>query len=95
MIRWTLEASEDIEFIRDYISTDSPRAAAQQCDLILKAVDRIDRFPRSGRKSNAPKLREMAVPKTPYIIFYRLFPDTVVLVGILHGAMRRPRRLRR
>jgi plasmid stabilization system protein ParE len=95
VIRWTLEASEDIELIRDYISADSPRAASQQCDLILKAVDQIDLFPKSGRKSNAPKLRELAGPKTPYIIFYRLFPDAAVLVGILHGAMRRPRRLRR
>ena len=95
MIRWTTEASSDLETIREFIAADNPSAAARQCDLILEAVDQIDTFPNSGRQSIVPKLRQLSVPHTPYIIFYRLFPNATVLIGILHGAMRRPKRLRR
>jgi toxin ParE1/3/4 len=93
MIRWTQEASVDFEAIRGYIEANNPSAAIRQSDLIAEAIEQIDSFPRSGRKVASVRLRQLTVPKTPYIVFYRLHPEVVIVSRILHGAMRRPKNL--
>jgi len=95
MIRWTKEAADDFEAIRDYIEADNPAAAIRQSDLILDAIDQLKGFPISGRNTKSPRLRELVVPQTPYIIGYRLRPEAVIIAGIRHGARRIPRHLRR
>lgn len=94
MIRWTTEAAEDFQSIRIYIEADNSAAADFQSGLIVQAVEQLESFPKSGRKSDAVRLRQWAVPGTPYIIFYRVRPEAIIIVRILHGAMRRPGKLR-
>jgi len=95
MIMWTPDASDDFESIRDFISGDSIAAAVRQCDLISQSIDQLSRFAESGRKSKVRNIRQLAVPRTPYIIFYKIHSNTVIVMRIMHGAMRIPRNLGR
>ena len=93
LIRWSLEAAADFADIRDYLTSNSPAAALSQSELIEQSIDQLSNFPESGPKTRRPKTRKMAVPRTPYLIFYRIHRDVVILERILHGAMRRPKTL--
>jgi plasmid stabilization system protein ParE len=46
VIRWTTEASDDFEAIRTYIEADNTVAAQWQSDLILRAINQLESFPK-------------------------------------------------
>lgn len=48
-VRWTDQAIEDVESIRDFIARDSPRYALLVAERLVGAVERLESFPRSGR----------------------------------------------
>lgn len=48
-VRWTDQAIEDAESIRDFIARDSPRYALLVAERLVGAVERLESFPRSGR----------------------------------------------
>jgi len=95
VIRWTPEAANDFRAIREYIAADNLEAAFRQCDLIADSIAQLARFPLSGKPRLRGTIRQLAVPNTAYTIYYRQRPEAIVLLGILHGAMRVPRRLRK
>jgi toxin ParE1/3/4 len=72
-VRWTPEASEDLQAIYDFIARDSEHYANLVFETILSSIDKIERFPLIGRK--LPELarediREIIHP--PYRIVYRI-----------------------
>jgi toxin ParE1/3/4 len=86
-VAWTRQAILDVEAIRNYISRDSQRYAAVVVDRIVKAVDRLEEFPLSGRsvpERPDTKLREMLCGN--YRIVYRVSGDLVEVVTVFHGA---------
>ena len=90
MIRWTVTALEHLAEIQSSIAKDNPTAATRQCQLIHRAVETLDRFPEMAPEADAN--RRLVVPKTSYVVFYRVLPDCVIIRAIWHGA-RRPTRL--
>ena len=73
LVRWTLQAADDLEAIRDFIARDSEPYAALVVARILSAIDRPEEFPMSGRtppEKRGTDLRELIEP--PYRIVYRL-----------------------
>ena len=94
-MRWTPEAFDDFESIRDFIAEDSVAAAVRQCERISESIDQLSRFAESGRKSRTKGIRQLFVPRTPYIIFYRIHSNTIELIRIMHGAQRIPKKLGR
>ena len=72
-IIWSPRSLRDVESIRDYITRDSPRIADLVVTRIIKAVERLQTFPESGRKvpeRNDPEIREVIA--APYRVVYRL-----------------------
>ena len=47
-LRWTTQAVEDVEAIRNFIANDSDAYADLVVARLLEAVERLERFPRSG-----------------------------------------------
>jgi toxin ParE1/3/4 len=92
LIRWSNLAAAQFKAIHAYIAKDSIQAARRQGGLILKAIDQLDAFALSGRVGNTPERRELVVPGTPYIVYYRLREDAVLLTSIRHAARLKPRR---
>ncbi|MCL2752014.1 MAG: type II toxin-antitoxin system RelE/ParE family toxin [Firmicutes bacterium] len=83
------EALEDIDGIYDYIAADSPIAALEVTDRILKHIEQLIEFPKSGKLYPDEKLKDYqfrTLTEPPYLIFYRLIDQTVTIYRVLHGA---------
>ena len=88
-IIWTEFALEDLRSIHEYISKDSKVYADRQVNKIIKRVEQIENFPRSGRvvpEFNSEFLRELI--EGNYRIIYQIYPDSSVIgiVRVHHAA---------
>ncbi len=86
-IIWSPQALRDIEAIRAYIAEDSPHVAELVVGRIVKAVERLEAFPKSGRKvpeRNDPEIRE--VIEAPYRIVYRIRVGAVEVATVFRAS---------
>ncbi len=83
---WSPSAIEDLKHLRVYIARDNPRAAAEIAKTVLEAVERLRRFPSTGRPGRVPHTRELVVPGTPLVIAYTVSERGVEIIAVLHGA---------
>jgi addiction module RelE/StbE family toxin len=90
IIAWSLLARRDLEQLRAYIERDNPAAAARTADRILDAAERLEQFPHLGRPGRETATRELVVPRTPYILIYRVRGEVLEMLRVLHGAQRWP-----
>ncbi|MDI1365300.1 MAG: type II toxin-antitoxin system RelE/ParE family toxin [bacterium] len=89
---WTRAALHDLAEARAWIAADSPNAAAGQVARIVAAVAKLIDFPEAGRIGRRVGTRELVIPRTPFLIAYRVKPDVVEVLRLLHGAKRWPGR---
>lgn len=94
LIRWSERASAEFDAIFDCIAEDSPQAAVDQVRRILSGIDQLRAFPISGPAAGIPHTRQLYVPGTPYIVYYRRKGNIVKLLSIRHASMRKPRRFK-
>jgi plasmid stabilization system protein ParE len=89
-IRWTRQAIVDVDNIYDFIATSSPRGARAIVDRIDRAIMSLTVHPRMGRPGRVPGSRELVVPRTRFIVAYRLRGQAVEVLGVIHAARRWP-----
>jgi toxin ParE1/3/4 len=89
-IVWTARALRDLASLREHISRERPAAAERQIERIFTAVERLTRFPRSGRLGRRTGMRELVVNQTSYLLAYRIRGDFVEVLAVLHGRQRWP-----
>ncbi len=87
---WAAAALRDLQAAREFIGPDNPAAARAQLALVFAAARRIAAFPGLGRPGRVPETREMAVPRTPYILGYRVRADALIVLRVLHGRRQWP-----
>lgn len=92
---WTRYALSDRDDIFTFIETENPQAAVLIDERLAAAADRLKDFPESGRAGRIDGTRELAVPRTPYIITYIVMPDRVRVLRVLHGARLWPDRIQK
>ncbi|MCR6636125.1 type II toxin-antitoxin system RelE/ParE family toxin [Devosia sp.] len=85
-VRESFAAKQDRQDIWLYIANDSIRAADRLLDAILAVGQRAGEFPESGQLR--PELGDgiRAIPLDNYVIYYRLTPDAVYVLRVLHSA---------
>ena len=88
-LRWRLSAVSDLAEIQDFISESDPDAAGAVVDRVLRSVDRLATFPKSGRVGQIPGTRELVVPGLPYIVVYTTDDTDISIIGVFHGARNR------
>ncbi len=85
---WSDPAVDDLGAIRDYIAHDSKHYAAQFIARILDAVERLESFPRLGRRvpeaMDQPGVREIIFRN--YRIIYRVERQRLLILGVIHGS---------
>jgi toxin ParE1/3/4 len=88
VVEWTAEAEEDLIDIWTYIAQDNPQAADNLLDEIDAKALALASSPYLGaaRPDIAPELRHFVVGR--YLILYRIIPDGVQVVRVVHGARR-------
>jgi toxin ParE1/3/4 len=72
-VEWTDRALDELGDIGEYIALDNPEAAKRLIKKVFEATDRLENFPRSGKKiPEFPSLshRELVIP--PCRVFYRI-----------------------
>jgi len=79
-------ARQDYRDIWRYIANDNPAAANRLLWRIDAKLERYADNPRRGatRDNLTPGLRSFPVGN--YLVFYRIVPDGIELVRVLHGA---------
>ncbi len=92
-IKWLRTALRNLDDEAEYISRDSPTAAAKVVTGIVKAVALLGQFPSLGRPGRVAGTRELVVSGTPYIIPYRARGDAVEILRVFHAAPKWPERL--
>lgn len=94
---WTAPALDDLDDIAAWIALDNEPAAADLVQRTLTAVERLRRFPASGRW--VPELtgriyRELIVP--PLRVIYRREQASVLIIHVMRGQQQlQTQRLRR
>ena len=80
---WTEPALADLDEIAEYIALDDSRAAARLVKKVFDRVERLERFPNSGKRpgelTDTP-YREVVVP--PCRMFYRVDRELVYILYI-------------
>ena len=83
---WTEPALHDLNEIADYIALDNPDAAVQLVSNIFDNVERLEKYPASGKtveEMPGTDYRELVIP--PCRIFYRSEADFVYVLYIMRG----------
>jgi len=69
-IRYLPTAVHQIDAILSYLAARNAGAARRVGDSIRRSIQRIAHFPHSSRASEVPGVRELAIVRYPYIVFY-------------------------
>jgi len=80
-IRWTTEASDQLESAIRYIQRENPTAAL---DVAQPVIDRIEQLPGLGRPGEIKGTRELVSP--PFVVVYRSTEEIVEILHVWHGA---------
>lgn len=90
-LAWTPQAVEDLRSLRNYISQDNPHAGAGMVATIVALVtQQLSKYPHSGREGRTEGTLELVVPRTPYIVPYRVKDDSVIILAVHHASRRWP-----
>ncbi len=70
---WSPEAIDDLASLRAYISVDDPAAAKRIALHLIHGVEELlSENPQLGHPGRVPGTRELVIPKTPFVIPYRV-----------------------
>lgn len=93
-IEWQEDAIEDMQALRQgYLAEQNPSAAARMAKRILQALVLLRQHPAMGRPGRVPDTRELVIANTPYLVAYRVIDTRLVILRVLHGAQRWPKKL--
>ena len=90
-ILWSPEAIGDLASLRAYIAEDDPAAAR---GVVLNIIHNVELLlpnnPQMGRPGRVPGARELVIPKTPFVVPYRLQRNVIQILRVYHGTRRWP-----
>lgn len=89
-IHLTKPATDDLEEIEHYLRQDNASAAVGTVLRVLDAIDYLATYPTMGRAGRVPKTRELIVSSTPFIVMYQMREKIIMVLRILHAAMKWP-----
>jgi addiction module RelE/StbE family toxin len=85
-IVWSNDSLDDVDRIRDYISTDSEFYAQIFIEKIIQMTEKLIDFPRQGRV--VPEFRNEDIREIiyrNYRIIYEISEEIVIILSVLHG----------
>jgi toxin ParE1/3/4 len=85
-VRRTVRADDDLDSIWLHVAEDSVRAAERLIRAIEAAEDRLGQFPEIGQARPDLALDLRHWPVGSYLILYRVDPEAVLIVRVIHGA---------
>jgi toxin ParE1/3/4 len=91
IVEWSQQAADDLASLRAYIAEDDPAAAQRVVLRIIHSIeDLLAGQPQAGRPGRVPGTRELVVPRTSYIVPYRIRDKRIQVLRVYHRARRWP-----
>ena len=84
-VHWTDRAKQRLNLIHDHIAKDAPLVAPSVVDRLVRRSIQIGEFPHSGREVpeyQRDDVREIL--ERPYRILYRIKPDRIDVITVMH-----------
>ena len=84
---WSPRSIRDLESIHDQIAEDSPLYADLVVQRLVRAPNRLQQFPESGRiapERSQPELRELIV--RPFRVVYLIGNDSIQIVTVFRAS---------
>jgi addiction module RelE/StbE family toxin len=81
-------ALRDLTNIDTYLTEQSPAGALRVLTGIKSSIAALEAFPEIGRAVDDEGHRRLPVFNFPYVIFYRLAGDDVIILHIRHTSRR-------
>lgn len=82
-------ARADLARLHAFLAEKNPAAADRVASVLIPAIQSIEAFPRCGRLTAAPNVRELIIPfgRSGYVLRYAHSPemDEAVVLRIAHG----------
>jgi len=92
-VKWSCKALLNLDDAVEYIAGDNPVKAAEVAQRIWKAAQRLADQPGMGRPGRVAGTRELVIPGLPYILPYVEKGKAVIILRVLHAAMKWPQNL--
>ena len=83
-IRWAPAAADDLQALRDYLKTNHPAFLKSTIRKLYEAAGSLKRFPNRGRTIRQEGTRELVMAPLPYVIVYRVGPEIVHILRVIH-----------
>jgi plasmid stabilization system protein ParE len=81
-------ALRDLESISEYLKERSPHGTVNVLGAIKASIDTLGYFPQIGRPIDDAGHRRVPVPRYPFVVFYRIAEDDLIILHIRHAAHR-------
>jgi toxin ParE1/3/4 len=85
-VRFDARALADLAEIRDYLVARSPGGAERVRLHLLETISRLSDFPLLGRPTDEPNVRVLVLTRYPYLVFYGVIRNEVVILHVRHGS---------
>ena len=89
-LRLTRRAATQIERALEYVEAESPQSANRMRERIATLFLLLAQHPYAGQPTDVPGVRRLYVSPYPYLIFYRVTGDEVVVQRLRHTSRRPP-----
>jgi toxin ParE1/3/4 len=91
-LTWSPEAIDDLLSLRGHIAVDDPLAARRVALHIVHCVEELlPQNPQLGHPGRVPGTRELVIPKTPFVVPYRVHSEVLQILRVYHHARRWPK----
>ena len=87
-VRFTLQARYDLTEIYVYLDQRWPDGSQLIKTRIASAIQRLGAYPLMAQETDEPGVRELAVLRYPYRVYYQLDRDEVWILHVHHTARR-------
>ena len=93
-LQWSPESIHDLLALRAHIAEHDPVAAKRVALHILYCVEYLlSENSKLGAPGRVPNTRELVIPKTPYIVPFRVRGLRIEIARVYHSSRRWPDRL--
>ena len=90
-ITWTRNALKNLDEEMEHIQEDDPEAVKIVFSRIEKAIQLLAEQPEIGRPGRVAGTRELVVPKTCFILPYRVKGQRLYILRVFHTSRRWPK----
>ncbi len=89
---WVTAAKRDLAGIVAHIAESDPGQARRIGQILRDAPTALLQHPYRGRPGRWPETREYVLPALPWFYIYKVLPDGIAILRLLHGAQDWPPR---